>query len=92
MDTLLLMLISGVGYLVAYHTYGRFLAKKIFKLDKSVPVPSKELSNAIIDPFAAHSSMSRQALDSEKVRVGLKEIPLGPVRLREDLRAADARA
>jgi carbon starvation protein len=47
MDTLLLMLISGVGYLVAYHTYGRFLAKKIFKLDKNVPVPSQELRDGI---------------------------------------------
>ncbi|MGD8787037.1 MAG: carbon starvation protein A [Phycisphaerales bacterium] len=47
MDTLLLMLVCGAGYLVAYHTYGRFLAKKIFKLDKDVPVPSKELEDGI---------------------------------------------
>jgi carbon starvation protein len=47
MDTLLLMLICGGGYLIAYHTYGRFLAKKIFKLDKNAPVPSKELQDGI---------------------------------------------
>ena len=47
MDTLLLMLICGAGYLVAYHTYGRFLAKKIFKLDKNAPVPSVKLRDGI---------------------------------------------
>ena len=47
MDTLLLMLVCGGGYLVAYHTYGRFLAKKIFKLDKNTPVPSVELEDGI---------------------------------------------
>ncbi|MBN2183645.1 MAG: carbon starvation protein A [Sedimentisphaerales bacterium] len=47
MDTLLLMLICGGGYLIAYHTYGRFLAKKIFKLNKDVPVPSVEFQDGI---------------------------------------------
>ena len=47
MDTLLLMLICGGGYLVAYHTYGRFLAKKIFKLDKNALVPSVELRDGV---------------------------------------------
>jgi len=47
MDTLLLMLICGVGYLVAYHTYGKFLARKIFKLRADAPVPSKELEDGI---------------------------------------------
>ncbi|GAG63075.1 unnamed protein product, partial [marine sediment metagenome] len=47
MDTLLLMLVCGVGYLIAYHTYGRFLAKKIFKLNKNAPVPSVELQDGI---------------------------------------------
>ena len=47
MDTLLLMLICGAGYLVAYHTYGRFLAKKIFKLVKNALVPSVELRDGI---------------------------------------------
>ncbi len=47
MDTLLLMLVCGGGYIVAYHTYGRFLAKKIFKLNKNAPVPSVELQDGI---------------------------------------------
>jgi len=44
-DTLLLMLISFGGYIVAYHTYGRFLAKKIFKLRKDALVPSREFED-----------------------------------------------
>ena len=47
MNTLLLMLVCGGGYLIAYHTYGRFLAKKIFKLDKNASVPSVELRDGI---------------------------------------------
>jgi len=47
MDALLLMLVCGGGYLIAYHTYGRFLAKKIFKLDKNAPVPSEQLKDGI---------------------------------------------
>ncbi len=47
MDTLLLMLVCGGGYLIAYHTYGRFLARKIFKLDKNASVPSVELRDGI---------------------------------------------
>jgi type I restriction enzyme R subunit len=34
--------------------------------------------NAIMEAYAAHSTMSKQALDSEKVRKGLMEILLGP--------------
>ncbi len=47
MDTLLLMLVCGGGYLIAYHTYGRFLAKKIFKLTADAPVPSVQLNDGI---------------------------------------------
>ncbi|MGB2864511.1 MAG: carbon starvation protein A [Sedimentisphaerales bacterium] len=47
MDTLLLMLICGGGYLVAYHTYGRVLAKKIFKLNKDARVPSVERQDGV---------------------------------------------
>jgi carbon starvation protein len=47
MDTLLLMVVCGIGYLVAYHTYGRFLARKIFKLDANAPMPSKELEDGV---------------------------------------------
>jgi carbon starvation protein len=47
MDTLLLILVCGGGYLLAYHTYGRFIAKKIFKLDNNVTVPSVEINDGI---------------------------------------------
>ena len=47
MDTLLLILICGGGYIVAYHTYGRFVAKKIFKLDNNTPAPSERLRDGI---------------------------------------------
>ncbi len=47
MDTLLLMLLCGCGYVIAYHTYGRFLAKKVFKLDRDALVPSKEFKDGV---------------------------------------------
>ena len=47
MDTLVLMLVCGLGFIVAYNTYGRFLAKKIFKLDRNASVPSRELQDGI---------------------------------------------
>jgi len=47
MDTLVLMIVCFVGYLTAYHTYGRFLGKKIFKLDRHTPVPSVEMRDGI---------------------------------------------
>ena len=48
---------------------------------------SSELMNAIMDAFEAHSSMSKQALDSDRVRQGLKHILLGPAELYEALRS-----
>ena len=40
METLLIAVGAGVGYLIAYHTYGRWLARKIFRLDPQATVPS----------------------------------------------------
>jgi type I restriction enzyme R subunit len=52
---------------------------------------SPDLANgilyAIMDALAAHSTMSKQALESEKVRSGLKDVLLGPAQLYEALRA-----
>ena len=45
MTTLLIALGSLVLYVVAYHTYGRWLARKIFRLDSNAPVPSIELND-----------------------------------------------
>ena len=54
------------------------------------PDLSNVLMNAIMDAFAAHGTMSKQALDSEKVRNGLKDILLGPAQLYDALRARGA--
>ena len=45
------------------------------------------LMNAIMDAFEAHTTMSSQALGSERVREGLKDTLLGPAQLYEALRA-----
>jgi type I restriction enzyme R subunit len=50
------------------------------------PDLSQAILDAIMDALEAHQVMSKQALDSEKVRVGLKDILLGPAKLYEALR------
>ncbi len=45
MTTLLIAVGTMIGYLVAYHTYGRWLARKIFQLDPTAQVPSIELND-----------------------------------------------
>ena len=47
MKAVALMLFSFVGYLIAYHTYGKFLARKIFKLKLDRQVPSRELEDGV---------------------------------------------
>ncbi|MES2299481.1 MAG: DEAD/DEAH box helicase family protein [Pseudomonadota bacterium] len=51
------------------------------------PDLSNALLNAIMDALEAHTSMSTQALDSQRVRDGLKDTLLGPAQLYESLRA-----
>src|SRR5208337_4509614 len=50
------------------------------------PTLSQEILNAVMDALAAHSTMSKQALGSERVRDGLKDVLLGPAQLYEALR------
>lgn len=45
MQTLAIALGAFVFYLVAYHTYGKWLGQKIFKLDGNVTPPSVELED-----------------------------------------------
>jgi len=45
MSALLLFLVTTVGYILAYHTYGRFLSKKIFSINPSASVPSKTMED-----------------------------------------------
>jgi len=47
MITLLIAVGAFVGYLVAYHTYGRWLARRIFQIDPQAPVPSEELRDDV---------------------------------------------
>ena len=44
------------------------------------------LMHAIIDVLDVHKTMSTQALNSERIREGLKDILLGPGQLYESLR------
>lgn len=46
---------------------------------------------AIMDALDAHQTMSKQALDSERIRNGLRDILLGPGKLYESLRERGAR-
>ncbi len=47
MNSLLLAVICFALYIVAYHTYGKYLGQKIFKLNPDAKVPSKELQDDI---------------------------------------------
>ncbi len=50
------------------------------------PDLAKAIMDAIMDALLAHTTMSTQALNSEKVRAGLKDVLLGPGKLYEALR------
>ncbi len=56
------------------------------------PDLSGELMNAIMDALSVHTSLSKQALESEQVRDRLRAILLGHGRLWEDLRERGASA
>jgi carbon starvation protein len=45
METLLITLGAIVAYVVAYHTYGRWLSRKLFKLDGRAVVPAVEMED-----------------------------------------------
>ena len=47
MLTLLIALGAFAGYIIAYHTYGRWLSKKIFNLDPGAEVPSRQLRDDV---------------------------------------------
>ena len=47
MLTLLVAIGSFVGFIVAYHTYGRWLARRIFQLDPDAEVPSRQLRDDV---------------------------------------------
>lgn len=45
MQTLIIALASFILYLVAYHTYGRWLSRRIFRLDPNAVPPSREMED-----------------------------------------------
>ncbi|HOC67551.1 MAG TPA: carbon starvation protein A [Candidatus Hydrogenedentes bacterium] len=45
MTTIIIALASFFGFIVAYHTYGRWLARKIFSLNPADPTPSHTLAD-----------------------------------------------
>ena len=47
MQTLLIALLSGLGFIVAYYTYGRWLGRKIFKLSADFVCPSRRLNDGV---------------------------------------------
>lgn len=53
----------------------------------SSPDLASALMDAIMDALAAHTALSKQALNSEKVRHGIRDVLLGPAQLYEALRA-----
>ena len=47
MGTLLVAGLSFIGFIVAYHTYGRWLARRIFGLNNEAVVPSQQLRDDV---------------------------------------------
>lgn len=47
MDTLLVAILAFVGYLIAYRTYGHWLASRVFQLDAEAEVPSRQLRDDV---------------------------------------------
>ena len=47
MTTLLIAVGAFFGYIIAYHTYGKWLARRIFGLDPKAKVPSEQLRDDI---------------------------------------------
>jgi carbon starvation protein len=47
MQPLLIALLSGLGFIVAYHTYGRWLGGNIFKLTAGHHCPSQRLEDGV---------------------------------------------
>ena len=47
MNSLLICILVYIGYIIAYHTYGRFLARRVFNLSKEFIAPAHELADGI---------------------------------------------
>lgn len=91
-DTDQLIYVNGVikGKLLENETLIQQAANNSKEQFANSPDLSSALLNAIMDALDAHTSMSTQALDSQRVRDGLKDTLLGPAQLYEALRARSA--
>lgn len=49
MNSLILAIMAGLLYIIAYYTYGRFLARNIFKVDPLAVCPSETHHDGIYD-------------------------------------------
>ena len=47
MDAVFLMVALFVGYIIAYRTYGRWLARRVFKLRQVCNMPSEEFADGV---------------------------------------------
>ena len=47
MEPLIIALLAGIGFIVAYHTYGRWLGHKIFALSAKTVCPSYKLKDGV---------------------------------------------
>lgn len=84
-----LVYVNGVlkGKLLENETLLQQAANNTKEQFANSPDLSQALLHAIMDALEAHSSMSTQALNSERIREGLKDTLLGPAQLYESLRA-----
>lgn len=47
MNSLVIIIVAFLGFIIAYHTYGKFLARKIFNLTKSFKTPSHQFRDDV---------------------------------------------
>ena len=72
---------------VSFNTLRQQAANNTKEQFANSPDLEREITNAIMDAESAMSSLSKEALESEHVRSGLKDVLLGPAQLYEALRA-----
>jgi type I restriction enzyme R subunit len=84
-----LVYVNGVlkGKLLENQTLVQQAASNSKEQFSNSPDLKDALLHAIMDALEAHQAMSSQALGSERVREGLKDILLGPAQLYESLKA-----
>ena len=84
-----LVYVNGVlkGKLLENNTLVKQAANTPKEQFANSPDLSQAILHAIMDALDAHTAMSSQALNSQRIQDGLKDTLLGPARLYESLRA-----